>query len=171
MIEIIPPLTEYAELWFQWRSQAEMLRYNPVAVKTLEDLRARLSKAGHDLSDLNSAEEFVFFIRHDNTLVGTVTLKNINHMMMYAEIGYGIDANYQGRGLGTGAVRLLVNKIFSETKLRRLMAFVAEENIASRKLMEKVGFLKEGVCREHYIINGQPVNEVLYGLLRSEWER
>jgi catechol 2,3-dioxygenase-like lactoylglutathione lyase family enzyme len=54
--------------------------------------------------------------------------------------------------------------------LRRLVAYVAEGNIASRRILEKVGFIQEGICREHYLINGIPTNEVLYGLLRSDWE-
>ncbi len=50
------------------------------------------------------------------------------------------------------------------------MAYVAEDNIPSRKLLEKVGFQQEGICREHYIINGKPTNEILYGILRSEYQ-
>jgi len=47
---------------------------------------------------------------------------------------------------------------------------VHEENRASRRVLEKSGFVQEGLLREHYLINGQPVNEVLYGLLRQEWK-
>jgi ribosomal-protein-alanine N-acetyltransferase len=46
---------------------------------------------------------------------------------------------------------------------------VHEENQASRRVLEKLGFQEEGLLREHYIINGTPVNEVLYALLKHEW--
>jgi hypothetical protein len=52
-----------------------------------------------------------------------------------------------------------------------ILAYVAEDNVPSCKLLGRIGFIKEGVCREHYIINGKPTNEVLFGILRSDWER
>jgi len=121
-----------------------------------------------DLSNLNGAEEFQFFVRSGGILIGTVTLININHKMMYAEIGYNIGENFQGKGFATQAVRQFVAMIFSRTALRRLIAHVAEDNIPSRKLLEKIGFQQEGILREHYIINSKPTNEILYGILRSE---
>ena len=127
-----------------------------------------MSLMSSDLANLKGAEEFQFFVRTEKQLVGTVSLKNISHMMMYGEIGYDIGQEFQGKGFGTQAVCKFVTKIFAETSLRRLFAYVAEDNVPSRKLLEKVKFQQEGICREHYIINGRPTNEVLYGLLRSD---
>ena len=88
--------------------------------------------------------------------------------------GVGLDrivrVNVNLTPIGTRAVNLFVSKILLETEIRRLFAYVAEDNVPSRKLLEKVGFIQEGICREHYIINGIPTNEVLYGCLRSDWE-
>jgi ribosomal-protein-alanine N-acetyltransferase len=89
--------------------------------------------------------------------------------MGYGEIGYGLAESHQGKGIATAAVRLLVEKIFRKTNLRRLLAYVHEENIASCRVLEKLGFQEEGVLREHYVINGTAVNEILYGLLKREW--
>jgi predicted enzyme related to lactoylglutathione lyase len=91
-------------------------------------------------------------------------------MMRYGEIAYEVGEVYHGRGIGTKAVRKFVDKVFAETALRRIVAYVAEDNKASRRLLEKIGFVQEGICREHYIINGIPTNEVLYGILRSDLE-
>lgn len=148
-----------------------MVRYNPLAQTQLCDLRTRTAKVSSDLSDLKSSEEFQFFIRFQEQLVGTLSLKNISHMMMYGEIGYDVGESFQGKGIGTSAVGLFVEKIFADTPLRRLIAYVAEGNLASRRLLEKVGFLQEGICREHFIINGKPTDEILFGILRSEWEK
>lgn len=86
-----------------------------------------------------------------------------------AEIGYDVSQELQGKGIGTAALKLFVDKIFSSTPLRRLMAYVAVDNIASRRILEKVGFKQEGLLREHYLINGIPTDEVVYGLLRSDF--
>jgi [ribosomal protein S5]-alanine N-acetyltransferase len=170
MIELVPSNPQYADLWQKWRSEPITVRFNPIAVVSLEKLKERMALMSSDLSNLKAAEEFQFFIQSSGKLVGTVTLKNISHMMMYGEIGYDVGQDFQGKGIGTQAVRSFVTKVFSETSIRRLIAYVAEENLPSCKLLEKIGFLKEGVCREHYIINGKPTNEVLYGILRSDLE-
>lgn len=168
MIELVPTDPQYAELWQTWRAEVNSLKYNPIVITTVDKLKERMALMSSDLSNLKGSEEFQFFVRSGGKLIGTVSLININHIMMYAEIGYNIGQNFQGMGYATQAVRQFVNMIFSRTALRRLIAHVAEDNISSRKLLEKIGFQQEGVCREHYIINGKPINEILYGILRSE---
>lgn len=146
-----------------------MRRFNPIASSTLEELRRRIARASSNLTDLTAAEEFQFFIRTGDELVGTVTLKNISHSMGYGELGYGVSEDHHGKGIATAAVRAFVTKIFAETSLRRLFAHVADDNVASCRVLEKLGFVREGVCREHYLINGVPTDEVLYAVLRREW--
>ena len=90
-------------------------------------------------------------------------------MMGTVEIGYTITEKHHGLGLATTAVRALLDRIFKETPIRRVVAYVHQKNIASCRVLEKLGFTQEGILREHYIVNGLPVNEVVFGLLRSEW--
>jgi RimJ/RimL family protein N-acetyltransferase len=136
---------------------------------TLESMRERLGHACSSLADLKAAPEFIFFARLDGRVAASCSLKNLSHMMSYGEIGYGVGAEFQGRGVGTAVVRAFVKKIFAETSMRRLFALVAEENEPSCRLLERIGFVREGLLREHYLIHGKPVNEVYYGLLRREW--
>ena len=145
------------------------MRHNPLKSMSDEQIAAMLQAQGADLSELGKYESFRWFISVDGEAVGSVSLKNISHSMGYGEIGYGVAQSHHGRGIGTAGVRLLVEKIFSESKLRRLIAYVHEENQASRRLLEKLGFQEEGLLRDHYLIQGVPVNEVLYGLLKREW--
>ncbi len=90
---------------------------------------------------------------------------------MVSEIGYDVGQEFQGRGIGTEAIIHLVAKIFTETSIRRLLAYVAEGNVPSRKLLERVGFQQEGIFREHFIINGKATDEVIYGVLGSDWSK
>jgi len=102
-------------------------------------------------------------------VVGNVSVKNISHVMNYAEIGYGVGQSHHNQGIAPSAIITVISKDFSESSLRKLMAFVHDENIPSRRVLEKLGFAREALSREHYIINGLPENEVLYGLLKQEW--
>ncbi|MGZ3650812.1 MAG: GNAT family N-acetyltransferase [Bdellovibrionota bacterium] len=169
LIELIPADQRFAELLFQWRKEANTVQFNPLAPSTLEQIRDRLTLACSDLSDLKASSEFTFFAKVDGRVAASLTLKSISHMMMYGELGYTVGAEFQGKGVGTAAVGAFIAKIFAETPMRRLFAYVAEGNVASRRLLERLGFRNEGTLREHYVINGVPTNEVFYGLLRSEW--
>lgn len=88
--------------------------------------------------------------------------------MLTAELGYGIGTAFRGRGLATQAVKQFVTNAFAQTPLRKITALVHEQNLASQRVLEKVGFIREGLLREHFLINGEPVNEILYGLLSSD---
>jgi len=137
---------------------------------TKAEIAKMLESEGSDLTDLKKYESYRWFVGLDEDVVGNVSLKNISHGMGYAEIGYGIAEEYSNRGITTAAVKLLLDRVFSETILRKLIALVHDENQGSRRVLEKLGFREEGLLREHYLIAGQPVDEVFYGLLRHEWQ-
>src|SRR5215467_10922392 len=119
--QLIPSKPEYFNLWIKWRGESNTRRYNPTKDEPGAGLRERFLKAGTSLANLKSAEEFRFFVSWQGNIVGNVSLKNISHMMMYGEIGFGLAQDHQGKGLGTQAVRRFVEKIFLETDLRRLI--------------------------------------------------
>ena len=168
-LSLLPYQPAFLEDFIEWRSQPLSVRFNPLRTMSNEEIAKKLETDGVDLSRLEKHESFSWFIAAEGQVVGTVSLKNISQSMAYGEIGYGIAEIHHGKGIATAGVRLMIDKIFSESKLRRLIALVHEENHASRRVLEKLGFQEEGLLREHYLINGMPVNEVLYGLLKREW--
>ena len=167
-MKLVSPDPEYAEAFASWRRDADTIRYNPLAASSTEALRERLAKAGSDLTQLERSESFMWFIELDGNIVGQVNLQSINRMMLTAEVGYMMDPKMRSRGLATEGLKSLVQDVFAKTNLRKLIAYVHEENLASRRVLNKVGFREEGLLREHYLINGKPANEVIYGLLRGE---
>jgi RimJ/RimL family protein N-acetyltransferase len=168
-LSLLPYEPAFLQAFIEWRNQPLSVRFNPLKAMSSEEIARKLENEGADLSRLERHESFSWFVSVDGQVVGSVSLKNISQSMAYGEIGYGIAESHHGKGIATAGVRLMVDKIFSESKLRRLIAYVHEENRASRRVLEKLGFQEEGLLREHYLINGVPVNEVLYGLLKREW--
>lgn len=168
-LKLVPYQSSFLESAIAWRSQPKSLRHNPIQAMTKAEVAAMFESAGSDLSDLRKYETYTWFVALSGNVVGSVSLKNISHSMGYAEIGYGIGEKHHAKGIGTASVKLLVDKIFTETALRKLMAFVHDENRPSCRVLEKSGFRREGLLREHYLINDVPVNEILYALLRHEW--
>jgi len=170
IVRLVPYQASFLESFVQWRGQAASVRHNPLEAKTTKDISRMLESEGADISDLRKYASYRWFVEFDGVVVGSVSLKNINHVMSYAEIGYGLGEAYHGRGIATAAVRMLVQKAFAEPPLRKLLAYVHDRNVASCRVLQKLGFTQEGMLREHYIIDGVPENELLFGLLRREWQ-
>ena len=85
-----------------------------------------------------------------------------------AELGYWIAREHWGRGIATEAVRALVEHAFDDLGLERLFAAHFPWNPASGRVLEKAGMLREGVLRGHVWKDGRAVDNVLYGLTRSD---
>lgn len=159
---------EHVEVWMQWRVQPSTVEFNPTRGDSVEELTKRIRESTSDLTK----KEFPYFrwtALEGETPIGTGVLSQVSWEMGYGEIGYMLGETHHGRGLGSALVRAMVDKILAESSLRRIIAFTAEDNVASWKILEKLGFVREGLMREHYLIRGKPRNEFAYGLLRHEW--
>lgn len=167
VIELVPYSPACFEPFLRWRAQDATVRHNPLAALTPVEVRVMLAT---ERSDLDGEGNYRWFVRHEGAVVGSVSLKSVNLRMGYGEIGYGFCETVHGRGVGTAAVRALVNRVFADSTLRRLVAYVHDQNVASCRLLDRLGFTREGVLREHYVIRGAPVDEVVFGLLRREWQ-
>lgn len=159
---------DFLELLYAWRKDPVVQKYNPLDELSLEVLDARCAASHSDFADFDNAELFFWLIKAKEKIVGNISVRNINRRMLTAEIGYGIAAEARGNGYATEAVRLVTQKAFTESSLRKLIAYVHQENRASRRVLEKLGYKPEGVLREHYVVDGMPVNEIIYGILRRE---
>ncbi len=109
-------------------------------------------------------------IRKDgNNLMGAISLMSMapGHQ---AELGYWIGVPYWGNGYCTEAARRVVAYAFTELALERIHAAVLSRNPASSTILEKVGFISEGVRRSHVEKWNKLEDLKVYGLLRREWE-
>ncbi|MFK7773763.1 MAG: GNAT family N-acetyltransferase [Saprospiraceae bacterium] len=89
-----------------------------------------------------------------------------------AEIGYNISIeSYKQKGLMSEALESILEYGFSEMNLHRIEALVANYNIPSLKLLDKMNFKKEGVLRQHYFVNDQMEDSVVYSLLKNEFRK
>jgi [ribosomal protein S5]-alanine N-acetyltransferase len=169
-IRIVPPRSEYAELLHKWRNEPITQKYNPVKDRNLGELRDGLEKALTSLSPFDYSATYRWFIECESRIVGTVSLSEINDMMKTAEVGYMVGKIDYGKGIASAALRVWTAMIFEKSDLRKLTASVAEENHASLRVLEKVGYQREGLLRDHYLIQGEPVSQLVFGLLRDEFQ-
>jgi RimJ/RimL family protein N-acetyltransferase len=109
-------------------------------------------------------------IEHAGHLAGTCTLGGIDWGNRRAEIGFALGRARWGQGLMPDALRALLAHAFGPLNLHRIEADVDPRNEASLRLLERLGFRREGYLRERYFKDGEIQDSVLLGLLRADWE-
>ena len=112
----------------------------------------------------------VFGIEHDGRLVGRIELSEIDREHGRAALGLIVgDSDMRGRGIGTGAVILMLDYAFTVLNLGRVFAHTYSFNEPARRLMTSVGFVEEGVLRNHEMHHGAPRDMVAFGMLADEF--
>jgi [ribosomal protein S5]-alanine N-acetyltransferase len=109
-------------------------------------------------------------LKENNKFIGTVGLNGLQLKNKKAEIGYEIHPSYWRKSYTTEAIREVLRYSYVELKLNRIGAVVYLENEASSKLLEKLGFSKEGVLRDYLYQNDQFHTTYMFSLLKQEWE-
>jgi len=103
-------------------------------------------------------------------LVGTI---EVCHMSWFdnegAEICYTVKESHRNKGVATEACKGIINYLFSSMKMHKIYADTIEDNIASQRILEKLGFKLEGTIRDRRKKNGTWLDELQYGLLEDEW--
>jgi RimJ/RimL family protein N-acetyltransferase len=102
-------------------------------------------------------------------LVGTCCLARLDRANRRAELGYALGRAYWGRGYMSDALLAVIDFAFGTLRLQRVYADTDPRNARSIRSLQRLGFQREGCLREHYLVQGEPQDAVVYGLLRSEW--
>ena len=105
----------------------------------------------------------------DDRLIGGVTVFAIDRGQGRAEIGYSLGSAHWGRGLAQEAMALALDYAFDVLGLRRVEADIDPRNLASCRLAERMGFVREGLLRERWQVAGEVSDSAAYGLLAREW--
>jgi RimJ/RimL family protein N-acetyltransferase len=106
----------------------------------------------------------------DDQLVGGALLWGIDTHSRTAHLGISLLPEVQGRGLGAETVRLLCRYGFVVRGFRRLQLETLVDNAAMIATAKAVGFELEGTLREAAYVEGQIIDEVIYGLLARDWK-
>jgi [ribosomal protein S5]-alanine N-acetyltransferase len=130
--------------------------------------RARLKRYSQDVR-ADAAYPLYIFRSSDGALLGGLTLGQIRRgVAQTASLGYWMGEAYAGQGVMTEAVRALLPYAFSTLRLRRIEAACLPENTASIRLLERVGFQREGYARAYLCIAGDWRDHLLYAILADD---
>lgn len=124
----------------------------------------------HELFAERTLFQWGIALRESDEVVGTATLLSISSEHARAELGFALRRDLWRRGLVGEAVSALIGFAFRTLGLGRLEADVDPRNQASIRVLERLGFRREGFLRQRYRVGGEWQDAAVYGLLRSEWE-
>jgi [ribosomal protein S5]-alanine N-acetyltransferase len=150
---------------------------DPEVVKYLsdEDIPTSVESAEQEIKfwgGLFYRKQSVFWAVADtasNKFIGTVGYNSWNIHNRRAEISYDLMRDHWRKGIMTKALNNALVFGFKNMDLMRIEARTMLENIPSQKILEKVGFKKEGILRNYRIIRGEPIDVLIYSLVRSDF--
>lgn len=108
-------------------------------------------------------------LRKESRLVGGCNLQVESAAFRRAHIGYALHPDWWGRGLATQAAKLLVGLGFEELRLHRIEATCDNRNIASARVLRKLGMTLEGTRRRDVLVRGEWRDSLLFSMLEEEW--
>lgn len=160
---------EDAEDLFAVFSDREVVRY--WSRPPLADVAAASAMIGRIIkcADEGSLLQWGVVRIEDDRVIGTCTLADIDLDHLRASVGYALRRSVWGQGLAREAVRVMIGFAFEVLGLHRLAADCDPRNAASLRLLDELGFVREGVARECYFVVDEWQDSVQFGLLRREW--
>lgn len=112
-----------------------------------------------------------FAIEADDKFVGECSLREFTEHDRTCQLGIAIaDREYWGHGYGREAIQLLLDYAFRIRNMRRVWLSTSSGNIRAQRSYLACGFKEEGRLREHIWVAGKYEDQVLMGILKTEWE-
>jgi ribosomal-protein-alanine N-acetyltransferase len=112
---------------------------------------------------------YVYEKAHPDWIIGTVSIQHITRgYLSSCEIGYKFSEMVHHRGYATETLQLLTEQIFSDMRIHRIAAWVLPDNRASIKLLERIGFEYEGICRARLYMRGRWRDHAQYSLIAPD---
>lgn len=156
---------------FRWGSDPEFFRFLPFdPVRTISEeqkfvdgvIRVTRSAPRKDY-------HLAITLRDTAEMVGLVNLRITSERHRSAELGFGLDHAARGRGLATEAARVIIDFGFQVLGLHRVTAGHHPDNVASRRVVQRLGMKYEGRLRENLLAHGEWRDSLVYAVLEHEW--
>jgi [ribosomal protein S5]-alanine N-acetyltransferase len=147
----------------------EVTRFLPYATwQSMADARAWFRRM-EGIQATGTAIQFVLVHKASQAAVGTCLLFRHEEGSARAELGYALGRAHWGQGVMGEALGALIGCAFGPLALRRLEAEIDPRNAASCRLVQRLGFTREGLLRQRWVSKGEVKDVEIHGLLRDEW--
>jgi len=161
-----------AQAIFEYRSDAITNKYQGWIPETINDVDDFLkNKVTAAIDVIDTWHQLVIIEKKRNELVGDIGIHFLDAEKKQVEIGCTLNKNFQGKGYATEAIKATINYLFNTLKKHRIVTSIDPGNTKSIALVERLGFRKEAHFKESILINGEWVDDLVYALLKHEWDK
>lgn len=155
---------------FWLRSNEQVMKYiGRPRPKTVEEVLPFIQKIIDNATN-NEGVAWAITLRDDPTLIGHISFHVLMKEHHRAEVGYLLHPAHHGKGLVDEALQAILAYGFNTMGLHSVEAITSPENKASRKLLERNGFVQEGYFKENFYWEGRFLDSVVYSLLKPSAE-
>lgn len=151
---------------FHMRNSEYVLKYNCMPKINMEKLEEQVAK------DMESNDIFYIELKENKKTIGVIDLDtdNLRYKVNSWTISYYLGEEYSSKGFMTEALRQMITYVFEERQADVLSVRVFKDNLASRRLVEKLGFVNEG-CIRRCVKSYQGIihDDMIYSILREEY--
>jgi len=164
--EIVPA---DAEDLFRIYTDPQVMRYwGSAPLRSIDQARQKIQ----GIIDAFRASEgirWAFTLKGDDQLIGSGGHWRLLKQHRRSEIGYELAPEYWGQGLVTEAFGAILRFGFEQMGLHSVEAQIEPHNQASRRVLEKLGFVQEAYFRENYFFDGEFTDTAVFSLLKADW--
>ncbi len=155
-------------MWASWFNNPEITHFmNKGETETTVEMQRKHMEA---MEASENDVQLAVVEKQSDMLVGSVGLHKISQRHQTADLSILIgEPQAWGKGYGTAAIALMVTYGFLELGLHKITGGMWSGNAASEKCFINNGFKHEGTKRQQFFCEGEYLDELCYGLLRSEW--
>ena len=157
---------------FDYRSDAEANKFQGWVPSSLEEVNAFIAKNPKEFNQSGTWFQLVIIEKLNHEIIGDIGVHFIDNGSdnFQCELGCTLNKKRYGKGFATETMRATIDYLFNELDKHRIIASVDPQNTSSIKLIERLGFRKEAHFIESLLIDGKWVDDIVYGLLKSEWK-
>jgi len=166
-LKLIKYSARYAHDSFLLYNDEEVMKWaGPDTHKTIDDTLLFIKS----VTEASADGKIIFWavqLKENNKIIGDISLQPDNKHK-FASVGTFLSKEYWQQGIMTEAMQPVLWFAFNKLNFNRIEAQIYSEHIASIKLYKKLGFKKEGLLRQNFLIDGAFKNSIMYSLLKKE---
>jgi RimJ/RimL family protein N-acetyltransferase len=169
---LLRPFTsaDFASL-YAYQSRPDVTRYLLWDPRTEDQVRGALEKKIAAMAIVSDGDFLALAaeLKETGAVVGDFTLGLLSREHACGELGYIIHPDHQGRGYATEGGRAILSIAFDDLGLHRVIGGIEPRNVASARVLEKLGMRREAHFVENEYLKGEWQSEAVYAILDREW--
>lgn len=158
LLSLINDSRSYLSPWISWITE----------IQTIYDAEDYIRYCFEAYANRTQLDAGIFYY---DRLVGIISFDEFDWDHRIGYIGYLLNKNAQGKGIMTRAIATMVEQAFTHFKLNKVEIRVATTNERSQAIPERLNFKKEGVLRSAEKLKDKYIDNIVYGLLKNEWDK